>query len=62
MALVNSYISKSRHSILQKGLVIIFVPLATNLIWLGVLTRALEHSQVLLGEERREVRIQSAAN
>ncbi|MBS1991511.1 MAG: HAMP domain-containing histidine kinase [Cyanobacteria bacterium SZAS LIN-3] len=62
MALVNSYISKSRHSILQKGLVIIFVPLATNLIWLGVLTRALEHSQILLGEERREVRIQSAAN
>lgn len=62
MTITGIYASKTSHQILRKGMLIIFIPLATNLIWLGVLGDALNNSQNLIQEEQRVVRLQRSAN
>ncbi len=54
--------SKTSGQILRKGMLIIFVPLVTNLVWLGILGDTLRKSQYLLQEEQRVMRIQRSAN
>ncbi|MFA7339186.1 MAG: HAMP domain-containing sensor histidine kinase [Candidatus Obscuribacterales bacterium] len=62
MTSTGMYASKTSRQILRKGMLIIFIPLATNLIWLGVLGDALKNSQNLIQEEQRVVRLQRSAN